>query len=145
MTPEDFRKRTKAFALRCIRLVEALPKSVVGRTLGAQLLRSGTSVGANYRAACRAKSRPDFIAKMRIVEEEADESLYWMELLAESGQVRAPLLSDIRQEGDAILALVVASIKTARARHQSPIPNRQSPIPNRQSPIPLCFPGQCAG
>ena len=132
MTPEDFRKRTKAFGLRCIRLVDALPKSLIGRTLGAQLLRSGTSVGSNYRAACRAKSQADFISKMRIVEEESDESLYWMELLVESGQIRAPLLADLMKEGDAILAMVVASIKTARVRRESPISNLQSPIPNSQ-------------
>jgi four helix bundle protein len=92
-----------------------------------------TSVGANYRAACRAKSRADFIAKMRIVEEECDEALYWMEPLVEGRQGRAELVGDLIDEADEILSLVVASIKTARARRQSPIPNRQSPIERVES------------
>ena len=78
MTPDGFKTRTKAFALRSIRLVEALPASTTGQVLGRQLLRCATSVGANYRSACRAKSRADFIAKMRIVEEECDEAV-WVE------------------------------------------------------------------
>ena len=131
MTPDDFKRRTKAFALRGVRLAEALPKSVTGRVIGKQLLRCTTSVGANYRSACRAKSRADFIAKMRIVEEECDESLYWMELLVESGLVDAALLGDLMEEADVIVSLVVASIKTARSQKQSPIVNRQSPIGER--------------
>ncbi|MEE9295631.1 MAG: four helix bundle protein [Phycisphaerae bacterium] len=136
MTPDGFKKRTKAFALRGIRLAEALPKSTTGAVIAKQLLRCTTSVGANYRSACRAKSRADFISKMRIVEEECDETLYWMELLVESEQVQASLLEGLMKEADAILSLVVASIKTARSRKQSPIPNPQSPIPNPQSSIP---------
>jgi four helix bundle protein len=128
MTPEDFRERTKAFALRGIRLVQALPKFPAAQVMSKQLLRCMTSVGANYRAACRAKSRADFVAKMRIVEEECDEALYWMELLVESNQVRPELLRDLMNEADEILAMVVTSIKTARARKQSPISNPQSPI-----------------
>ena len=116
MNPEDFKKRTKAYALRVIRLVEALPRTETSRVLGRQLLRCGTSVGANYRSACRAKSRPDFIAKMDIVEEEADESLYWMELLIESGQVKSPRLAGLMKEGVEILAVTVASINTARLK-----------------------------
>ncbi|MBN2563385.1 MAG: four helix bundle protein [Phycisphaerae bacterium] len=135
MTPDDFKKRTKAFALRGIRLAEALPKSTTGHVIGKQLMRCATSVGANYRSACRAKSRADFVAKMRIVEEECDESLYWMELLAESGQVEATLLEGLMNEANEILSLVVASIKTARARRQLGISNRQSPISNWPSPI----------
>ena len=130
MTPDDFKRRTKAFALRGIRLAEALPKSMTAQVVAKQLLRCTTSVGANYRAACRAKSRADFIAKMRIVEEECDESLYWMELLVESGHVESGRLEDLKKEADEILSLVVASIRTARSRKQSPIPNPQSPIPN---------------
>ena len=131
MTPDDFKTRTKAFALRGIRLANALPNSTTGRVLGKQLLRCATSVGANYRSACRAKSRADFIAKMRIVEEECDEALYWMELLVESDQVEAALVEDLRSEGNEILSLVVASIKTARNRKESPIANRRSPIAER--------------
>jgi four helix bundle protein len=135
MTPDELKKRTKAFGLRVIRLTEALPKSRTSGVIGRQLLRSGTSVGANYRAACRAKSRADFAAKMKIVEEECDESVYWMELLIESGTVKAELLEDLMNEGDEILSVVVASIKTARStagsRKHSPIVNRQSSIVNR--------------
>ncbi len=135
MNPDDFKRRTKAFAIRVIRLVEVLPKSTVGHVIGKQLLRCGTSVGANYRSACRGKSRADFIAKMKIVEEECDESAYWMELLVESGQVKASLLDDLMKEGEELLSLVVASIKTARAHRQSSIVNRQSSIVNCQSAI----------
>jgi len=116
-----------------IRLVQALPKLSVGDVLGKQLLRCGTSVGANYRAACRAKSRAAFIAKMKIVEEECDESLYWMDLLIESEQVKAALLRDLIKEAEEILALVVASIKTARSSSQSSIVNRQSSSGQRNS------------
>ncbi len=125
MNPDDFKKRTRTFALRVIRLVKALPKSTVGNVIGRQLLRCGTSVGANYRAACRARSRADFVAKMKIVEEECDESLYWIELLRESGEVEAALLKDLIKEADVILSLVVASIKTARSRKESQSVNRQ--------------------
>jgi four helix bundle protein len=82
---EELKIRTKQFALRVIRLVEALPNTRISNAIGNQLLRSGTSVGANYRAACRGRSRPDFVSKVGIAIEEADESLYWMEMLIESG------------------------------------------------------------
>jgi four helix bundle protein len=126
MNPEEFKKRTKAYALRVIRLVEALPRNDTSKVLGRQLLRCGTSVGANYRSACRAKSRPDFISKMDIVEEEADESLYWMELLIESGQVKDSRLASLMKEGDEILALTVASINTARWKLND-LPARKRP------------------
>jgi four helix bundle protein len=116
MTPEEMKQRTKAYALRVIRVVQALPRSEVARELGNQLLRSGTSVGANYRAACRGKSRADFINKLKIVEEECDESLFWMEILVESGLVPAPRLAVLQQEGSEILAIVVASLRTIRSR-----------------------------
>ena len=132
VTPEEFRRRTKAFAIRGIRLVQALLKSPAGQVMGKQLLRCVTSVGANYRAACRAKSRAHFIAKMRIVEEECDEALYWMELLTESGQAEAGLLRDLMKEGDAILSVVVASIKTARSRKRLASVNRHSSIVNER-------------
>jgi four helix bundle protein len=81
---QEFKQRTKALALRFIKLVSSLPKNTVSEVIGKQLIRSGTSVGANYRAACRARSTADLIAKLRIVEEEADECLYWMELIVEA-------------------------------------------------------------
>src|SRR5215470_2601433 len=110
----DLRKRTKVFALRIIKLVESLPSGKTADVIGKQLLRCGTSVGANYRASCRAKSQADFIAKMGIVEEESDESIYWMELLVESGLVRQELLDNLINEADEIVAIVVSSIKTAK-------------------------------
>ena len=116
MTAEEMKQRTKAFALRVIRLVQALPRNEVARTVGGQLLRSGTSVGANYRSACRAKSRPDFVHKLKIVEEECDESLYWMELLVEGELISAGRLQALQQEGSEILSIVVASLRTARLR-----------------------------
>ena len=116
MDSEEFKRRTKAFALRAIRLSEALPKSRTAHVIGKQLLRCGTSVGANYRAACRAKSPADFIAKMSIVEEECDEAMYWMELLVETGLIGEKRVAELRSEANEILSMVVASIKTARRR-----------------------------
>ncbi len=109
-----FSAKTKAFALRIVKLVDALPADHVSRTLGRQLLRSGTSVAANYRAAGRARSRAEFVAKLGIVEEECDETLFWLELLADSGRIPAARLENLVQEGGEILAMTVASIKTAR-------------------------------
>jgi four helix bundle protein len=116
LNEQEFKNRTKKFALRVIRLVEALPKNKTSDVLGRQLLRSGTSVGANYRAACRARSTSDIIAKLGIVEEEADESLYWMELLIESELVPSAKLEDLMKETGEILAMTVASIKTLRTK-----------------------------
>jgi len=117
MNPEELKKRTKAFTVRIINLVDRLPD-----------VRSGMSVGANYRAACRAKSRADFISKLGTVEEESDETLYWMELLIESGKMKAAALSGLMREAAEILAITVASINTARAGK-----NPQSAIRNPQS------------
>jgi four helix bundle protein len=114
MTREEMKLRTKGFANRVVKLCSALPANWVARTLGKQLLRCGTSVGANYRAVCRAKSNPDFINKLRIVEEECDESLFWMELLVDNDLVKPSRLRDLINEADQILAIVVASAKTAR-------------------------------
>jgi len=114
MTAEQMKARTKKFALRVIRLVESLPRSRTADTIGRQLLRSGTSVGANYRSACRAKSPADFASKMGIVEEEADESIYWMELLVEGEIVKATRLGPLMKEADEIVAIAVSSIKTTR-------------------------------
>jgi four helix bundle protein len=111
-----FKDRTKKFALRVIKLVESLPNDRAADVLGKQLLRSATSVASNYRAACRAKSKADMIHKLSIVEEEADESLLWMELLVESGLIKASRLSALMAEGNEILAMIVASIRTLRGR-----------------------------
>jgi four helix bundle protein len=115
----ELKIRTKAFALRVIKLVGDLPASPVGRILGNQLLRCGTSVGANYRAAARAKSNADFISKMGTVEEETDGSMYWMELTTESGLMKENEIADLHHEAEEILAMVVASIKTAKRRKES--------------------------
>jgi four helix bundle protein len=115
----DLKKRTKAFALRILKLVDALPKTMAGRALASQIVRFGTSIAANYRAPCRAKSTADFVAKMGIVEEEADETLFWLELLEESDLVLAAKLTAIKQEADELIAITVASIKTARRNRAS--------------------------
>ncbi len=114
MSEPDLKKRTKAFALRILKLVDALPKTTAGRALASQIVRSGTSIAANYRAACRAKSTADFIAKMGIVEEEADGTLFRLELLEDSELVSAAKLTAIKQEANELIAITVASIKTAR-------------------------------
>jgi four helix bundle protein len=116
MNPEELKKRTKQFGLRVIQLVARLPKSNVGFTIGGQLLRSGTGVGSNYRAACRARSRADFAAKVGIAEEEADESAYWLEMLIEAQVMKRELLSDLFDEANALTAILGASRKTAKNR-----------------------------
>ena len=114
MAIRDLKQRTKVFALAVIGFVELLPKRRTAEILGRQLLRSGTSAGANYRSACRARSVADFIAKMTIVEEEINESIYWMELLLESGIVQSKDTEALMKEANELLAIIVASIKTAR-------------------------------
>ena len=104
--------RTKAFALRLIKVATVLSEDAVGRRLGDQLLRSGTSVAANYRAACRARSKADFLSKLGIAEEEADESMFWMELLVESGLMPAGKLRELIDEANQLTAIIVASRKT---------------------------------
>jgi four helix bundle protein len=123
MNEQEFKQRTKALGLRVIKLVSSLPKNTVSEVIGKQLIRSGTSVGANYRAACRARSTADLIAKLRIVEEEADECLYWMELIVEAKLVDVANLRSIMSETNEILAMTVASIKTLIAKN--PTANRK--------------------
>ena len=115
MTSDQLKLRTKKYANRVVKLCGALPNNWVAQTPGRQLLRSGTSVGADYRAVCRAKSRLDFINKLRIVEEECDESLFWMELLVENGLVKQSRLTGLMKVADELLAIIVSSAKTARA------------------------------
>ena len=130
MTRAELMARTKAFALAVVRLVEDLPRGRTTEVLGRQLLRAGTSVGANYRAACRARSRKEFIAKMGIVEEEADESQFWLELLIERGVLDTSRASALQHEAGQIVAITVSSIRTAR---RTPRSNPQSAIRNPQS------------
>jgi four helix bundle protein len=114
MTREEMKARTKSYAKRIVKVCEALPDNWVARTLGKQLLRSGTSVGANYRAVCRAKSTADFLNKLKIVEEECDESLFWMELLVECDLVRGVRLGSLMQEANELLSIIVAAARTTR-------------------------------
>ncbi|HNR47108.1 MAG TPA: four helix bundle protein [Anaerolineaceae bacterium] len=119
MDPAEMKQRTRQFSLRVIRLVESLPGTTTGSVIGRQLLRSATSVGANYRSALRAKSKADFMMKLKIVVEEADESLYWMELLSEAEIIPASRLTDLMNECDQLIAIVVTTIKNTR-RNQQP-------------------------
>jgi four helix bundle protein len=128
MDEAAFKARTRAVGLRVIRLVEALPKTRTADVIGRQLIRSGTGIGANYRAACRGVSRKDVISKLGDVEEEADESLYWMELLLDAGIVSQKKLGNLMKEINEILAMTVASILTMRKRNpKSKIQNPKSP------------------
>ncbi len=117
MNEEEMKRRTKQYGLRVIHLVESLPKGRSADVIGRQLLRSAVSVGANYRSACRGKSKPDFITKMCISVEEADESLYWMELLVEAGVIPGGRLNDLMHEAEELVAILTASIKTARSQN----------------------------
>ena len=114
MNEAEMKTRTKAFALRVIRLTEALPKTRTSDVIGRQLLRAGTSVGANYRAVRRARSKADFINKLGVVLEEADECGFWMELLVESDQITMPKVKALIGEADEITAILVATIRTAK-------------------------------
>ncbi|OGU30581.1 MAG: four helix bundle protein [Ignavibacteria bacterium GWA2_35_9] len=116
MNPEILKERTKQFGLRILNLYEELSKTRKGEILGNQLLRSGTSVGANYRAACRAKSNADFIYKIQIVEEEADESAYWLELISESNIIKKNRLEGMLKEANELTAIFTSSGRTAKQR-----------------------------
>jgi four helix bundle protein len=114
MTPEQLRARTKDFVLRIVRLFKSLPRSPEAQVMGQQLLRSGTSVGANYRAVCRSRSKAEFIARLGVVVEEADESAFWLELLMETGTFRKEKLEGLLKEARELTALFNASRTTTR-------------------------------
>jgi four helix bundle protein len=135
MTSDELKARTKAFALRVIKLVDAMPRSTAAQVIVRQLLRSATSVGANYRAACRAQSRPEFAAKLSIVVEEADETVYWLELLEGSGLIRAERLAKLLKEANELLAIAAAARKTAKGTRPGKKERPSLPIVNRQSSI----------
>jgi four helix bundle protein len=116
VNPQQFQQRTKAMALRVIKLVDAMPKGKTSDVISRQLLRSATSVAANYRAACNAQSRADMLRKLKIVEEEADETLFWLELIVESGLIKEKRVGQLQDETKQILKMVVASIKTLKAK-----------------------------
>ena len=112
---EALKDRTKQFAIRIVRLFRLLPKTPEARVLGSQVLRAGTSVAANYRAACRARSKAEFIAKIGVVVEEADETVFWLELLVETGTVKAERISALLGEANELLAIFAASQRTAKS------------------------------
>jgi four helix bundle protein len=114
MNQEEMKKRTKEFSIDIVEFCETLPDKQTARRIGDQLLRSGTSVGANYRAARRARSRKEFISRLGVVEEEADEALFWMEILVESNLVPGDSLVDLWTEGNEILSIIVSTIKSAK-------------------------------
>ena len=132
MKPEDLKKRTKQFALRILKLVAALPKTLAGKTIGGQLARAGTSVGANYRAACRARSKLEFIAKIGIVEEEADESAFWMELIIESELLKVHLVQPLLDEANELAKIMSSSRKSASESLKTKS-NGKSSIGNQKS------------
>jgi four helix bundle protein len=113
---EALKKRTKEFAKRMINLCRQLPNTQEARLIGNQLFRAGTSVGANYRAVCRARSKADFIAKLGLVLEEADESLYWLEILDETGITKTELVTPLMAEANELVAIFVASLNTAKGK-----------------------------
>lgn len=116
MNANDLKKRLKKFALRVIKHSESLPNNITGNTLGKQIIRSGTSPGANYRAACLGKSVKDFLNKLKMVEEELDETLYWLELIVESGLVKSILLDDLIKENEELFKIIVSSINTMKKK-----------------------------
>jgi four helix bundle protein len=130
MTERELLDRTKKFALRVFKLVGALPRTIQGKAVAAQLIRSGTSVAANYRAACRARSKPEFIAKLGVVEEEADESAFWLELIIERDLLRAGNVKPLLTQAGEIVAIMASSKKTAsRLLLRSQIANCKSQMP----------------
>jgi four helix bundle protein len=125
MTERELLQRTKQFALRIFKLVGALPQTIQGRAVAAQLIRSGTSVAANYRAACRARSKAEFVAKLGIVEEEADETAFWLELIIETSLLSLTKVKPLLTEASEIVTIMTSSKKTAA---KSQIANRKSQI-----------------
>ena len=116
MTAEEMKMRLKNLAVRVIKLVDKLPNTPAGRAIGNQIIRSGTSPAANYRAACLGKSDRDFLNKLKIVEEELDETLYWLELIMEIQMIKSDLLSALYEENKELLKIIVSSITTKKAK-----------------------------
>jgi four helix bundle protein len=114
LTSDGLKDRTKTFALMVIRLCRTLPRTQEGTIITRQLLRSSTSIGANYRAVCRARSTADFVSKLGIVLEEADETLFWLELLTDSGIVQHDKATSLLKEANELVSIFVASLRTAK-------------------------------
>lgn len=123
---KELKKRTKQFALRIMNLVDALPKTTSGTAIGRQIIRSGTSVGSNYRAACRGRSKAEFIAKLGIVVEAADETCFWLELVIEGNVLPEAKVLPLLKEADGLTAIFVSSIKTSQGNQKSKIRNQKS-------------------
>jgi four helix bundle protein len=119
MTSDELRDRTKKFALRIIRMAAALPRNRVGDILGRQVLRSGTSIGANYREALRASSRKQFVHTMQIVLRETDETVYWLELIAESTLLKPARMTSLLKEANELLAIFTATVRTTKRNSNS--------------------------
>jgi four helix bundle protein len=119
MNAEELKQRTKQFSLRVLKLVAALPNSIEGRAVGGQLVRAGTSVASNYRAACRGRSKAEFIAKLGIVEEEADESAFWLELIVEGALLRANVVQPLLKEANELTRIMASSRLTAKRNWQA--------------------------
>jgi four helix bundle protein len=117
----DLKVRTKQFALRVMKLIDALPRTIQGRAIANQIIRSATSVAANYRAACRARSRAEFVAKIGVVEEEADESCFWLELIIDSGLLTQERIVPLLTEARELVAIMAASRKSAIGNRKSAI------------------------
>ncbi len=132
MNSEDLKRRTKQFALRILKLVAALPNTVQGRTIGGQLVRAGTAVGANYRATCRSRSKAEFVARIGVVEEEADESAYWMELIVEGELLKQEQVDPLLNEANE-LAKIMASSRISASATLTHSTKSQSAIGNRKS------------
>ncbi len=132
MNADDLRDRTKQFAIRVLKLVAALPNTLSGRTVAGQLARSGTSVGSNYRAACRGRSKAEFISKLGIVEEEADESAFWMEVIIEVGLLKKQAVDPLLNEANELAKIMASSRISASATLKRSL-NRQLAIGNRKS------------
>ncbi|MFO7937729.1 MAG: four helix bundle protein [Kiritimatiellia bacterium] len=137
MNEDDLKKRTKQFALRVIKMSEALPNTVTGRVIQRQIVRCGTAVGANYRAACRGRSKAEFASKLAYVEEEADETAYWMELIMEAKLLEEELIADLLNEANELTAIMVASRITAKRKAvpETAIKDLKSTTENRKSKI----------
>lgn len=118
MNSEELKRRTKKFALDIIKLVENFPKNKIGDIIGRQLLKSATSIGANYRSACRAQSKAHFVSKISIVEEEADEALYWLEIAIESGLINQEIVKNLIKEANELTSIFTASRKTSKKKNE---------------------------
>ncbi len=122
----QLQNRTKNFAIRVFKMVEKLPRSKGAEVITYQLLKASSSVAANYRAVCRAKSKADFINKLKIVEEESDESLFWLEFIEDLELIQKKLLEDLIKEANELVSIFTAALKTSKTNNQYKIPNRKS-------------------